>query len=458
MKQLLPNMLKRRVFALLVIVLGIGITLLTVITGPRPKKQASTEREQVVKAIKVAPASVAPRITGYGEAVPAKTWKAVAQVDGKVIWKSPKLKGGEFFAAGELMLRLDDSNIKLAIHKCEAGIKKYQAKIGELNSTRTNMEAQLKVMKKILEFNVRELARQEKLHQSRAVAATTVEKQEITVLQQHNAIISLESSLRLLPAQIEYQQAELSAAEASLKQAKLDLEYAQITAPFDCRVNSVNVEMHQYVTVGQEMVSANGTDEMEIPAQFSLDQLEILFNSTLSDIRKKAAEAEKKRQQPDWKIKVKANGGNNAFYWDGHFLRMASGIDTTTRMTTMVVGVSNPYRRNASRPRPPLDKGQFCSVEIIGQAQPGQLVVPRYALHAGKLYLADRDSRLEIRPVKTVCCLGQYAVIASGLKAGETVIISDLVPAIKGMKLSVSMDRNFAAQAAAELAGAEEQK
>ena len=438
-KYLLPLTSRRRL-PITILLAGIIISVLAIVTGPRPRKQPSTEREQMVKAIKATPSSIAPKITGYGEAKPSKTWKAIAQVDGKVAWKSPKLKSGEFFKSGETMLKLDESETILKMRSCEADIKKYQAKIEELNNTRTNWEAQLEVLKKVLEFNTKELKRQEGLHKAHAVAAVTVENQEITVLQQRNNIITMESSLRLLPAQIDYQKAELSAAQANLEQSKLTLDYAKVTAPFDCRVSTASVEERQYVATGQEMFTADSIDEMEIPVQFSIDQMGLLLTPPPGTAVEKK-EFTEKHLPPDWKIRVKVNGGTNAIFWNGEFRRMASGIDTTTRMVSMVVAVPNPYGRNTSTPSQPLDKGFFCTVEISAAPQTGLIAVPRYALHDGNLYIANKESRLEIRPVKVAYNLEQTAIIASGLKAGETVVISDLVPAIKGMKLNVSIDR-----------------
>ncbi len=438
-------------WSILILIAGVGITLLAIITGPTPKKRPAEEKETYVKAIIAEPISVAPSIIGYGEAQPARTWKAIAQVAGKVTWKSDKLKSGKFFKSGELMLKLDDTETKLKIYSGEADIKKYQAKILELKNTRTNLESQIEVLKKILNFNTRELERQSKLHSIKAVADVTVEEQEIAVLQQRNSIITKESDLRLLPAQIDYQQAQLDAAKATLEQTKLQLDYAKITAPFDCRIDTVNVELMQYVAIGDQMVTADGIDEMEIPVQFSLDQMALLIHSSPSKVRAEAEKAKAENRKPDWTISVKTNGGVNSFHWNARFLRMGSGIDTTTRMVSMVVGVQEPFKRQPGVHQPPLDKGLFCQVKIIGKPLPAQLAVPRSAVHQGNLYIATKDSRLEIRPVKIDYNLEHYAVIASGLKAGETVIVSDLVPAIRGMKLNVNIDGNFVKLAENEL-------
>ena len=52
----------------------------------------------------------------------------------------------------------------------------------------------------------------------------------------------------------------------------------------------------------------------------------------------------------------------------------------------------------------------------------------------------DEDNRLEIRPVKTVFVQGGTAAIGKGLEAGETLVVSDLVPASAGMLVAPMVD------------------
>jgi multidrug efflux pump subunit AcrA (membrane-fusion protein) len=85
--------------------------------------------------------------------------------------------------------------------------------------------------------------------------------------------------------------------------------------------------------------------------------------------------------------------------------------------------------------RPPLIKGLFVDVELKGRPRPDSLVVPIAALNNGKVFVVGEDNRLEIRDVVTGLIGSEYAVIESGLNENERIVVSDLVPAIKGMLL-----------------------
>lgn len=434
------------------LILGIGLTVLIIKTGPRPVKQAASEREYLVNAIIASPIDIVPRIQGYGEVESDKFWKSVSQVSGKIIWKSKNLKSGEFFKLGQKMVLIDDKGLKLAIQKGLAEIKKYQAKIKELKSNKKNMKLRYAILKKVYAVNNKKLIRQKKLFASRAVAASTVDEEEINVLKQLSSVAELATNIKLIPAQTAYQEAELASAEANLKQFKLDLSYTKISAPFDCRVRTVSIGNNQYLTVGQEMFTADAIDKVEIPVQVSMNQLTLLINP--AGLKKMKKRKENKRDN-NWDITVQVNGGAKKYSWKGKFLRIASGVDTSTRMLNMIIGVPDPYHRDINNLKPPLERGLFCSVIIRGEVVKNLLAIPRYALHNGNLYIADKDSRLEIRPVKTGFNIEQYTIIESGLKPGEKVIISDIIPAVKGMRLKLKIDKNFIKNARRELSGKE---
>jgi multidrug efflux pump subunit AcrA (membrane-fusion protein) len=66
------------------------------------------------------------------------------------------------------------------------------------------------------------------------------------------------------------------------------------------------------------------------------------------------------------------------------------------------------------------------------------MVIPRRAIHQGRVYLANAEDRLVIRPVEVQLTQGDMAVIRSGIEAGERVIVTDLIPVIEDMPLQVS--------------------
>lgn len=449
----------KKLLPLAAFLVGLAIVAGLMLTRAAPEAKPMEEVARIVEAIRVETMTVVPVVTTYGEVAPDRTWNAVSQVAGRVTWKSPKLKNGEFFREGDELLRIDDTEYHLAISRNQAEIEKTNAKITELESNRENTKQQLELLRQTLEFDERELARQQNLYGSRAVSASVVEQQEMSVLEKRRSLASLQADYDSLPSQIAYQKAELTSARAGLQQAELDLTYTVIKAPFTGRVDDISVEERQYVPAGQTLAKLDSIAEAEITIGVSSANLAMLAGERVERVVENIAEQKRldRERHPTFTV-ISSIGANGGSVWEGRFGRISAAVDPTTRMIEMVVVVDQPYRRpeGGRAPRPPLSKGTFCTVLMQGRAQPGRIVVPRSALHEGFIYLVNADSRLEIRPAAVTYYFDKYAVIESGVAAGETLVASDLVPAVAGMLLDARMREGYYEQAERDIGKAAE--
>lgn len=444
--------MKKKFVPLAILAAGAVIVAALALSRGQPETRLPQETAQRVEGIVVQTMTVVPRVTTYGDVTPDRTWTAVAQVSGQVAWQSPKLKNGEFVGPGEELLRIDEREFELAISKARADTDKIRARLVELETDRANLGGQLELLRQAVAYNERELERQQNLYESKAVSASVVEQQRITVLDQQRSLSALQANHDALPSQIAYQQAELASAEAALRQAEINLEHTVFTAPFRGRLDEVAVETTQYVPAGQTLLKLDSIDRAEVTIGISPLRL-----AMLSGVRiEKVVEAIVEQQTPPpqrARFKVLVDNGNGGVTWDGRFGRIGASVDPATRMIEMVVVVDEPYQRptRGRPPRPPLSKGTFCTVIMYGRTQPDRLVVPRQAVREGAVYVATADSRLEIRPVTVAYSLDKYAVLESGLSAGEKLIVSDIVPAVSGMLLEVVALEGYYERAAAEI-------
>ena len=131
--------------------------------------------------------------------------------------------------------------------------------------------------------------------------------------------------------------------------------------------------------------------------------------------------------------------------WEARVLRISDSIDATRQTLGIVVGVDNPYEKIIPGKRPPLIKGMYTAVDLYAPSRPA-MVIPRKALHQGRVYIANGDDKLDIRPVDIQLTQGDLVVIRSGIEEGERVIITDLIPVIEGMPLQVTVASDFEAE------------
>ena len=122
--------------------------------------------------------------------------------------------------------------------------------------------------------------------------------------------------------------------------------------------------------------------------------------------------------------------------------RISSTLDPVTRTLGVIVSVANPYEQIKPGIKPPLMKGMYIEILLQGKAR-DVFVTPRDALHEDELFISDHQKQLERRTIKPVQLQDKMALFATGLKAGEKVIVSDLFPAIPGMKLKPVQDQRI---------------
>jgi len=77
-----------------------------------------------------------------------------------------------------------------------------------------------------------------------------------------------------------------------------------------------------------------------------------------------------------------------------------------------------------------------------------KLVVPVGALHAGHVFVAGKDNRLEKRKVKIGYRGDGFVIVNEGLEAGTRVVVSDLIAPLPGMLLEPQPDDALQAELA----------
>ena len=129
-------------------------------------------------------------------------------------------------------------------------------------------------------------------------------------------------------------------------------------------------------------------------------------------------------------------------------------VDPHTRTMGVIVEVLKSYAQSRPGVRPPLVKGMYCEVQLRGLPQAGQLVIPRHALRGdNRVLVLDSDNRLRKRSVQVAWCQGELAIIRQGLAVGDVLVVSDVVPAIQGMRIKPIQDSELADRIAAQARG-----
>jgi RND family efflux transporter MFP subunit len=366
---------------------------------------------------------------------------------------STLLEKGAFCRPGETLIRIAPEEYHLVITQMEADIQETIAQLAELKRQDENFKASLKIEEKTLELIRRELERNKKLFKRGVISSSEHERQEQVYNTQLTKIQNLKNSLKLIPANRRKLNAKQSSDEARLKDAKLDLEYTAIQAPFDCRISAVKVEKGQFVSRGEVLATADGTRVVEITGQFLFDKLMNVFGNNAAEMPSDVFKPKELEELHELTPVLRFSSGNFCTTWEARFVRSDASIDPVTRTVGIIVAVDNPYKHKQQKDQPPLVRGMFCEVEIKGTKIPNAFVIPRIALHAGHVFVIGQDKRLVKKPVEIDFTQSNLIVIKQGLQSGDTVVVSDIIPAIEGMLLEPMVDEKLELQLITEARG-----
>ena len=432
--------LKRKLLIVPAVLIGVIIIVVLVKNRAQPEKIALDEVSRAVRVIQVPRLDVIPTVKGTGNVKPSKVWNGVAQVSGIVVETHPRLKNGSIIRADELIVKIDPTDYKIAITQAETNIEAIRAQLAEQKLQKKNDETSLKIEQKALKISKGELKRKRDLLQNGTISRSDVEKEERNVLTQTQSVQSLNNKLNLYEVSRRKLRADLERLQSQLASAKLDLDRTTILMPFTGRIAQSNVELKQFIRLGEVLVIADGISKAEISVQVPMARVSSLmhsekvvdfFNTEISDLGKVLGIT----------ARVMLKSGEATTEWEARVARISDTLDPRTRTVGIIIEVDKPYENVQPGIRPPMLKGAFMNVELRGRPLPNSLVIPRAALHDKQVYLVNNDSRLETRTVEVARADQSFVIIKSGLSEGDRIVVSDIVPAIDGMLLEAIEDK-----------------
>lgn len=380
-------------------------------------------------------------ITAYGHVEPAITLSAMAEVSGKISYVHPNLKSGETLPAGTLMVRIEAQDYALSLKQTREDLTTSRSLLIELEEEERSTRRSLDLALKNIEVGEAELERIRDVYQKQLIAKSTLDAEEQKAIQLRQQAEELRGRMNSYSSRRQAIQAQIARAEQEVQNRQTILGRTEIVLPFDARIGAVNVDRDEFVSVGSLLFEAIDLQGIEINAQLPMGSMRKLISHLVGApmaTRKALLSGGRINDALQLGAHVRLVGDLPEAQWEARVLRISEGIDATRQTLGIVVGVDKPYDKVLPGRRPPLLKGMYTAVDLYAPARPG-MVIPRRALHQGRVYIADADDRLEIREVEILLTQGDLAVLRSGVEENERVIVTDLIPVIEQMPLEVKV-------------------
>ncbi|MDD9301654.1 MAG: hypothetical protein HUK40_04615 [Desulfobacter sp.] len=446
----------KRLVILVPVIVGVALFLVMKINKTQPNRLENKERVQAVRVMPLEKMAVIPRTKGYGYVRPDRTWQAIGEVGGQIVQMDENIKKGYFIKKGELLLKIDTRSYGLAESKGVADVMNLDARLKELEQSRKNTQHLLVIEKKALGLGAQELERKRQLYEKQFISASDLEQEETRFLARQTSVNNLENILKLIPAQKKALLAQKRSGESSVAERRLDVAKTEIRAPFNGRISKVNVERFQFAPAGSVLLEAESIDRVEIPVQLSPLEFFKLLPRNHNKAFTRIPDIETIRRAIGISAKVRLPMAEDLIIeWEGIFSRTGEAIDPATGTLSFFVTVDNPYAGLIPGKRPPLVTNMYVEVEMSGRSLADRFVLPRSAVHGGQIYVCTPENRLEIRKIEPEFSMGDLSVLTTGVVEGEALVLSDLVPAVAGMKLLPKQDKERAEQVKSAASGFE---
>jgi multidrug efflux pump subunit AcrA (membrane-fusion protein) len=94
----------------------------------------------------------------------------------------------------------------------------------------------------------------------------------------------------------------------------------------------------------------------------------------------------------------------------------------------------------------------YTAVEFFAPSK-DTMVIPRKAVHQGRVYVVSEDNTVDIRPIEISYAQGDLLVVKDGLKDGEHLIVSDVIPVMQGLPVKQMIAEDYALKLKQQAAG-----
>ncbi|MCB9549864.1 MAG: efflux RND transporter periplasmic adaptor subunit [Myxococcales bacterium] len=379
-----PRRVAQGVLALAVVAAGLALATYLVRTKPSMKRRPQARQARLVEVTPVARVSEQVVVPAAGTVKPAREIDLYARVSGEVVEVAPALVPGAVLAEGDLIVRVDDADYRLAERQAQSALARSRA---DLQLERGNQR----------------VAKAE-----RELVGGDVAGDEALMLRKPQLAASL---------------AAVEAAKAAAQRAALDVERARVTAPFNAVVRARQVDLGSRVAPTTPIARLAGVDTWWIEAAVPVDHVRWIHVPTGPD-------------DPGSTVRVfhEAAWGPGVSR-EGRVISLAADLEERGRLARLLVGVDDPLARRTPD-APALYLGAWVRLEIDGQRLEDVVSLDRALLRDGdRAWVMGADDKLEIRALDIAWRARERVLVASGLVAGDRVVRTDLATPVAGMAL-----------------------
>lgn len=250
---------------LFIIALAVLVFYLLKVSEPATVAREQPQKAWLVDAVKVQYQSLSPQVTIYGRVETPRdaTLKAALEADVTDI----HVLEGEIVRAGQPLIKLDDTDVRLAMQQRQADVRETQALIDSENQRYQRDKGLLSNQQQLVDLADKAVERARKLEQTRLASRSALDEALAAYQQQVLSLKQLQHNINEHPPRLAQLEAAKSRAESLLAQSEVNLGRTVIKAPFNSRVSNLTVAPGDRVRPGDNLLTVYDLSNLEVRAQ-----------------------------------------------------------------------------------------------------------------------------------------------------------------------------------------------
>lgn len=371
---------------ILIIAIALLVAFLMVSSRKPPEENVVEEMAFLVDVLEVSSEDITFMVKSQGTVSPKVQTVLSAQVSGRIVQVAEAFIEGGMFKRGDVLIQLESADYQTDLKLAEAELAGANAALDE------------------------ERARGKVAENEWSSVKNTVAPE-----------------LGLRKPQLAKEIANVRAAEAKVERAQRNLQRTSIKAPFDGLVKAKNVDIGQFVSVGNQVGTVYATDIAEV--RMPLSDNDLAFLQLPAD------------REGSAKVRLHTKIAGRQVSWQAILARNEGVLDAQNRVVYAIAEVQDPYKRAEEATGEPLIFGRFVQADITGNDAQDLIVLPRNVLRLdGTVLVVDKQRKLHIREVELQRSDEQKIYISRGLANGELVVNTAIPNPYDGMPVRLPGD------------------
>jgi multidrug efflux pump subunit AcrA (membrane-fusion protein) len=364
------------------------------------RSNPARERVYSVNVVTVQPEQIVPVLEAFGEVRARRTLELRAQVGGPVVELGQGFEEGGRVEAGQLLLRVDPTNLEDALALARTGMAEAEAEKREATAALEIARDDLASARKQAELRAQALTRQQDLAARGVGTEAAIETAALSAASAEQAVLSRRSALATAEARVTQADNTLSRQQIALDEAERRLAETEVRAAFSGTLTDVAAIEGRVVTANEQIATLVDPDALEVSFRLSTAQYARLLAEDGALV------------QAEVTVRLAVSGVD--LEANGHIERESA-----------VVGDGQTGRLLFARLEgaPGFRPGDFVTVETREPPLRGVAQLPASAIGASDtvLVLGDED-RLEELPVRVLRRQGEMVLVRAGDLAGREVV------------------------------------